>query len=350
MSSVLSKLATITAIRDIELFELSVLKTLTEILKTSDVSLYKFNSENIPCRLLRYSTEQRHTNTQRRIDESHELHIYDIEVPEHIRLAQQWIASTNKSYSIQKKDHYLTVYPVIGSAQIVGYVSINMAHEPTETEKFIITSILRISHNFHSLLEENQKDKLTGLLNRKTFDENITKIQSLLPYRGEVSQYDGQEKRLQELPDSFWLAVVDIDFFKRINDNFGHVYGDEVLLLVSQLMKQNFRSTDLLFRFGGEEFIVIIRVRSQQDAETIFQRFRKSIEQYQFPQIPRVTVSMGATQITEQFAIASAIVGRADMALYYAKDNGRNQLFFYEDLLANGELQNPIEEGSIDLF
>ena len=296
MPSVLSKLASITAIRDVELFELSVLKTLTEILKTSEVSLYKFNSDNVPCRLLRYSTERSHTNAQRRIDESHELQIYDIAVPEHIRLAQQWIFSTNKPYSIQKDDHYLTVYPVIGLTHIVGYVSINMGQEPTETEKFVITSILRISHNFHSLLEENQKDKLTGLLNRKTFDDNITKIQSLLPYSGEVSQYEGREKRGQDLPANFWLAVIDIDYFKRINDNFGHVYGDEVLLLVSQLMKQNFRSTDLLFRFGGEEFVVILRARCQKDAETVLQRFRTSIEQYPFPQIPRVTVSMGATQ------------------------------------------------------
>jgi diguanylate cyclase (GGDEF)-like protein len=350
MSFVLSKLASITAIRDVELFELSVLKTLAEILKTSNISLYKFNSSNIPCRLLRYSTEKSQTNTQRRIDESHELHISDIDVPDHIKLAQQWIASTNKPYSIQKTDHYLTIYPVIGSTSIVGYVSIKMVHEPTETEKFAITSILKISHNFHSLLEENQKDKLTGLLNRKTFDDTINKIQSLLPYSPQAAEYNGKENRTTQLPDNFWLAVIDIDYFKKINDNFGHVYGDEVLLLVSQLMKQSFRNTDLLFRFGGEEFVVIVRGRNKKDAETILDRFRKMIAQYQFPQISQVTVSIGITQITEQFIIATDIVGRADMALYYAKENGRNQLFFYEDLLAAGKIKNTIEIGSIDFF
>lgn len=348
--SVLSKLASITAIRDVELFELSVLKTLAEILKTPSISLYKFNSTNIPCRLLRYSTEKSQTNTQRRVDESHELHISDIEVPDYIELAQQWIASTNKPYSIQQNDQYLTVYPVIGATNIVGYVSIEMLHEPTETEKFAITSILRISHNFHSLLEENQKDKLTGLLNRKTFDDNISKIQSLLPYSSRVYQYSGKENRLPELPNNFWLAVIDIDYFKKINDNFGHVYGDEVLLLVSQLMKRNFRSTDLLFRFGGEEFVVIVRGKHQQDAETILDRFRESIGKYQFPQINQVTVSIGATQITEEFVIATDIVGRADTALYYAKENGRNQMFFYEELLATGKIQNDIAVGSIEFF
>lgn len=214
----------------------------------------------------------------------------------------------------------------------------------------VVTSLLSISHNFHSLLEENQKDKLTGLLNRKTFDENINKIQDLLNTKPDTPQFTGTEKRSPTPATEYWLAILDIDHFKRINDTFGHVYGDEVLLLLSQTMKKTFRSNDLLFRFGGEEFIAIVQVASKQSAEQVFERFRKTIEEFEFPQVGRVTISIGATQIMQQHAIASDIVGRADQALYYAKENGRNSLHFHENLVEQGILQENVEEGDIELF
>lgn len=350
MTSLLCKLASITSIRDVEVFEISVLKTLTEILKTSDVSLYKFDTDNRPCRMLRYTNEQSATNRQLRIDESHEIQIYDIAVPKHIKLAQQWIASTNKPYSTKDGDRYLVVYPVMSLVSVVGYVSIKMDTELSEAEKFMISSVLRISHNFHALLEENQKDKLTGLLNRKTFDDNIAKAQSLLPYSGDIHHYNGEEHRSAEIPSNFWIGVMDIDHFKRINDTFGHVYGDEVLLLVAQIMRQSFRSNDLLFRFGGEEFVVLLRMQRKEDAEMVLERFRKAVESYEFPQIDKVTISIGAAQITKEFFTPADIIGRADEALYYAKNNGRNRVFFYEDLVKEGKAKNQIETGTIDLF
>lgn len=350
MSTVLSRLASITAIRDIELFELSVLKTLTEILKVRGISLYKFSDANIPNRLLRYSSETIQSNKQRRQDESHEIQIMDIEVPDYITLAQQWILSTNKPYSLHREGAYLTVYPIIGPNSIVGYVSIEMPKQMTEGENVAITSMLKIFHNFHTLLEENQKDKLTGLLNRKTFDDSIAKIQTLMP--STVSDvFLGIEQRIDVNQRQFWLAVIDIDHFKSINDTFGHVYGDEVLLLVAQLMKHNFRDTDLLFRFGGEEFVIIANSKSKDSIHKALERFRYSIEQFSFPQINQVTVSIGATQISESFVLATEVVGRADSAMYYAKHNGRNRVFFYEDLIAQGKIEKTTElTGSIDLF
>jgi len=347
---ILHKVASLTSIRDIDVFEFSFLKTLAEMLKADEICIYKFNNTHEPCRLIRYSSETEQTDSKHKIEESKEIQIANIEVPNHIKQAKDWIDATDKVYSTQTENLFQMVYPIAGLLGNVGYLSLNLYKQLTETENMVVASLLSISQNFHALLEENQKDKLTGLLNRKTFDENVSKIQDTLNSVGADNLYTGIEKREKNNTSEFWLAIMDIDHFKRINDTFGHVYGDEVLLLLSQIMKQTFRPKDLLFRFGGEEFIAIVKVDNQQRAKEVFERFRIAIEEFNFPQVGQVTISIGATQILEQHAIASDIVGRSDQALYHAKENGRNKLFFYEDLIAEGVLEETIEEGDIELF
>jgi len=346
----LDKLASLTSIRDIDVFEFSLLKTIAEMLSLKEVCLYKFNNIHEPCRLLRYVSEVEQSDVMNKVAESKETQIANIVIPEDIKRAKIWIDSTEKIYSVQRDGFYHSVYPVNGLKGVVGYLSLDTEKELNSSEMMVIASLLSISQNFHSLLEENQKDKLTGLLNRKTFDENISKIQDTLNSIDEVGIYDGQDKRDINKGREFWLAIIDIDHFKRINDTFGHVYGDEVLLLLSQIMKETFRPQDLLFRFGGEEFIAVVQVQNEKIAKEVFERFRVAIERYEFPRVGQVTISSGITQILESHAIASDIVGRADQALYYAKENGRNKLFSYEELIANGTFEETIEEGEIELF
>lgn len=217
----------------------------------------------------------------------------------------------------------------------------------------IITSLLSIAHNFRNLLDENQKDKLTGLLNRHTFEDSIQKIQALsFNAEGHFGQeWDGKNRRkYSDESLKFCLAIIDIDNFKLINDQYGHIMGDEVLLLLSYIMKQNFRAKDLLFRFGGEEFVAIFRIQDKNEAEIVLDRFREIIANYSFPQIRTVTISIGATFIQSEQLVAAEIIGRADKALYYAKSNGKNQLHFHEDLLKNGRISDSKQTGTIDFF
>ncbi len=346
----LNKLVTLTNIRDIEVFEFSFLKTLAELLKIEQLSMYKLDKNDAFCKLLIYSTKTELGNHKKRISEAQEVHVIEIEIPEHIKQARDWIASTNKPYIRFQDNIHLTVYPIKGANYTVGYISLELPHELTSTDALVITSLLSISHNFHSLLEENQKDKLTGLLNRTIFEESINKIQSLLIAAESMDEYAETEKRKTELANDFWLAIMDIDYFKRINDGFGHIFGDEVLVTLSQIIKQCFRSSDLLFRFGGEEFVAIIRVSAKDEADQVLERFRCAVENYKFPQIDTVTISIGATKIDKMHVIPADIVGRADLALYHAKEQGRNQLHFYEDLVDKGLIDEKIEEGSIELF
>jgi diguanylate cyclase (GGDEF)-like protein len=141
-----------------------------------------------------------------------------------------------------------------------------------------------------------------------------------------------------------------VDHFKRVNDQFGHLYGDEVLLLLARIMRQSFRQQDKLFRFGGEEFVVVLRAATEAEVHRALERFRRAVEDYNFPQIGRVTASIGYTMIKPEDTIPE-IVGRADDALYVAKENGRNQLANYETLLAEGMISvREQPSGDIELF
>jgi diguanylate cyclase (GGDEF)-like protein len=211
----------------------------------------------------------------------------------------------------------------------------------------MMEGILSVYRNFQNLLDYSERDSLTGLLNRKTFDEKFSKLvaSSSASTDGEQEQ---DERRQQADGKDQWLAVVDIDHFKRVNDTFGHLYGDEVLILIANLLRTSFRSQDRIFRFGGEEFVVLLRSTSLDDARKIFERFRTNVEKYDFPQVGQVTVSVGFSSIKKETPVV--ILGHADQALYYAKTHNRNQVCFYDELVSTGALHSEVSNDSVEFF
>ena len=202
-----------------------------------------------------------------------------------------------------------------------------------------VETLARIFGNQIRLLDYSELDSLTRLLNRKTFDETFDRLlsSSLAKSGGDATR----ERRSREEQDSpAWLGVVDIDHFKRINDSFGHLFGDEVLLRMGELMRKTFRDGDRLFRFGGEEFVVILNAPDEHLAAAGFERFRWSVESHEFPQVGQVTCSIGFTAVSRQ-DVPTDVVGRADEALYYVKKHGRNQVCSYERLLGDGAIAKP---------
>lgn len=230
--------------------------------------------------------------------------------------------------------HYATlfgcwrsVFPVEREREIVGLLEIETKNVLSPREVILVGGIMRILKNHIALLDYGECDTLTGLLNRKTFESRFDKL------RRRLHSANAPANNIEPS----WLAIVDIDKFKSINDTYGHLFGDEVLLLVSQLMKQSFRGADLLFRFGGEEFLVVLDHASMAGAAIALERLRETIANYRFPQIAQVTISLGYTQIDSNDA-PSSCVERADAALYYAKHHGRNNVRHYEALIASNEL------------
>lgn len=217
----------------------------------------------------------------------------------------------------------------------------------------MISGFVRIYENYLFILSESERDKLTGLLNRRSFD---TKLSRLLRRFGSVEEDSAQpelvlERRQSENEtlDPAWLCIVDVDRFKQINDTYGHVYGDEVLLRLAQMMQSFFRQSDLLFRFGGEEFVIVLAPMPKDHAQAKLEQFRERVVQYEFPLVRDLTVSIGFIEIRSHDYPAT-VLDNADKAMYHAKQNGRNQVQCYTDLVASGQIQAPEMGGSVDLF
>lgn len=245
------------------------------------------------------------------------------------------------------------VKPIISAGAATGFLEMDVGRM-LDTEQILMTSTLITTfRNVMSLLDYSEVDTLTNLLNRKTFDEHLIRIlANLIDEDDSALTVNRLPRRRQaaDEPTSHWLGVIDIDHFKSINDSFGHLIGDEVLILVASLMKASFRFRDKLFRFGGEEFVVILKPTGTAQAQAIFERFRHAMESHIFPQVGKVTVSIGFARIhlNDQ---PSVILDRADQALYWSKEHGRNRIAFYEALIASGDLAPPPEiKSDIELF
>lgn len=152
-------------------------------------------------------------------------------------------------------------------------------------------------------------DTLTGLRNRRA-----------------VSAFAELEiKRAERYGGSLSMAMFDIDHFKRINDTFGHLAGDEVLILVAKLIGERIRASEVLGRWGGEEFILILPQTDMENAVHLAGELRTLMQAYAFPQVGTVTASFGVTQFSPGDSMDS-MLHRADIALYRAKANGRNRV------------------------
>lgn len=242
---------------------------------------------------------------------------------------------------------FTTIFPVGGDQGAWALLEIESAQQLAQSMSDLIEGAVLTYQNLYSLLDYGEKDALTELLNRKTFDGAFFKATET---QNDVLEEGHPDRRVFRPHNNYWLAILDIDHFKRVNDNFGHLIGDEVLLLMARLMRSNFRFHDQLYRFGGEEFVILMRCDSAHDAQAALERLRRSVEEYAFPQVGTITVSVGFSVLTENDTPSGAF-GRADKAVYYAKLNGRNQVSSYQELILSGELVEQVSEGmEVDFF
>ncbi len=240
-----------------------------------------------------------------------------------------------------------TIFPIVVSSSVIGLLVINHYTEQCPSQN-LVTGFLHLYSNFIAILDDNERDTLTGLLNRKSFDSLLSDLLRKLPVN-QSSLKDTLERRETSMETYHWLGILDIDHFKRINDSFGHLYGDEVLMMFANIMSNSFRKQDLMFRYGGEEFVVAIVQATEENTVMVLERFRKKLDEFKFPQVSGVTASIGFAKILPD-AHASLVMEHADQALYYAKQNGRNQLANYHRLVEQGEIVERDIENDIELF
>lgn len=178
-----------------------------------------------------------------------------------------------------------------------------------------VTAETKLQDQYKAKAMQSITDPLTSLFTRAYFEEYLT----------------GQVTRMETLPPEetypISLVMCDIDFFKKINDGFGHQAGDYVLKIVSRIMKQTFRKTDVCCRYGGEEFLVILPAANAANAALAANKLRNAIQteviMYEDKHIP-VTMSCGVATIQIGKETYMETMARADLALYECKHNGRN--------------------------
>jgi diguanylate cyclase (GGDEF)-like protein len=341
MSELVDHLAELTGFRDRDVLDVTLAGAFRDLLHPRTVAIYRVVGDGDNQRWL----------TRARLDEGDAVATADpvwVDLDSLPALADhpaRCEALSGQTVVSVSGDAGLSVFPLATDREVVGVLEIVTDGELHTEAQRMVCSILRIYRNFQGLLDYSERDTLTGLLNRKTFDESFLKISSVIPMAGA-----SHDARRSAGPGSrYWLGMIDIDHFKAVNDNFGHLIGDEVLLLLSRLMRSSFRFHDRLYRFGGEEFVVLMRCDNQIDALRAFERLRQNTLAYAFPQVGHITVSIGFSELKAGDSPSSAIE-RADKAVYWAKTHGRNQVQSHAELVARGELDEIEKVGDVELF
>lgn len=342
MSELIDHLAELTGFRDRDVLDVTLVGSLREILHPRSVAIYRVTGD---------PGEERWT-TRARLGASDAVAAADPAwadpqtlprlalFPSRVRaLAGEAVVASGADESTH------STFPVESDKGVVGVLEIETEAPLPDESARLVSSVLRIYRNFQCLLDYSERDTLTGLLNRKTFDDSFLKLTGApLAARATAAATDEAVPPLLH-----WLSVIDVDHFKRVNDNHGHLIGDEVLLLLSRLMNSSFRFHDRLYRFGGEEFVVLMRCPDEEDARQVLERMRANTAAYRFPQVGTITVSIGFTQVVQGDS-PSAAFERADRAVYLAKEQGRNCVRSHADLVASRGREDAPRTGDVELF
>lgn len=207
---------------------------------------------------------------------------------------------------------------IIGEYDIAEMERLNsqviaLNEELAAIQRELARSNRQLHENEKKLIEMSMTDTLTGMANRRHLMEHL---------QSEVYRYQRYQK-------PFSVIMADIDFFKHVNDEFGHEVGDEVLKIFSNLMKNSVRNVDLVARLGGEEFIIVLPNTMLSDALSKANQLRYDIEHLHFDCLKgRITASFGVAEFQENDDL-SRLLKHADEATYHAKHLGRNCVICY---------------------
>jgi diguanylate cyclase (GGDEF)-like protein len=208
--------------------------------------------------------------------------------------------------------------PLISFGQTLGVLVLDSARtgsfsvseiQSLESVADICATAVQNAHYVERVKQLAYLDGLTGIFNRRFFELRI----------------EEELERARRFSSGMAVIMVDIDQFKRLNDEFGHLLGDEVLRQVSSIFSQQLRKIDVVCRYGGEEFAILLSQTTHEHAMGVAEKLRRMIDTWQFPGVPRpVTISAGVATTPEHGTTRDELVKSADAGLYAAKQAGRN--------------------------
>ncbi len=322
-------IARLTEQRDLAALDAVLCQLLVALLPQPQIALYEFECGEYPCPELAGAAPE----AVRLLDLQRGGEALNLAAHPHLMQA----AESRAPALSQDGERCELVYPLAGFVGLRGLLLVTLptcSGPARETADFA----MRVHQNLSRLISRSERDSLTRLLNRKAFDDRVDKLMHRQRRRDDLNGGDSS------------FALLDIDHFKRVNDRFGHLYGDEVLVWFARLLADSFRHGDLLFRYGGEEFAVVLSSMAPGAAKEVLERFRRRVAETKFPLAGHITVSVGLARMPVAEPI-TAVISRADTALYYAKRHGRNRVACFEELQAAGRLrEGQAVRGDIELF
>lgn len=243
------------------------------------------------------------------------------------------------------------VLPIAPMGTVLYLIDLRIDTDTEPVVRTLLMALVEYVSNHLALLDYGETDNLTGLPNRKTFDKHLFELMGQSAPDGPIPLREFSQRRRRGAPDGLhWFAVCDIDHFKLVNDTHGHLIGDEVLVMFARLMRDGFRFQDQLFRFGGEEFVVVLQPTSADVVQHVFDRFRESVRKHLFSRVGHITVSIGYSQLLGTDTPAD-VIDRADEALYWVKRHGRNKVASYEQLVEDALIDPKGRRvGEVELF
>lgn len=248
-------------------------------------------------------------------------HFPELNTQEFLRGARMSLNFGSPALFTQALHHYLFPFKVVGTPNgLFELMQQQCASAPLRqgadgaVSHLVITvqDVTERALSQHRLRELNVRDQLTGAFNRRYLDNRL------------IEEF----KRCERYGSPLSVAMIDIDYFKKVNDQHGHEAGDRVLAEVAARLTDSVRKTDCLVRYGGEEFCCILPETGLDSARLFAERFRCAIEQLTVKAVGtelRVTISLGVAQLKEGDS-PSSLLKRADEGLYDAKQSGRNKV------------------------
>ena len=245
----------------------------------------------------------------------------EINTPRFLRNSNAVLSFGNFAFFSQKLHRFLFPFKPVGSFQSSMFQNMqqNCTMGPLKNDDNKITGIFLIVQDVtelasyeQKLVELNTKDGLTGVYNRRFFQTRLNE----------------EYQRYKRSGNALSLIMFDIDFFKKVNDSYGHPGGDAVLQAIASKIASTMRTTDFLARYGGEEFCCLLPGTDLAGAYILAERLRKLIENMVTPcqeNNIKVTISLGVSQMTAEDSVET-FLKRADEALYQAKNTGRNRV------------------------
>ena len=230
------------------------------------------------------------------------------------------LSALPESFRLFKESCSRMSIPLISFGQTLGVLTLHSAQrnafreselQPLESVADICANSIQNAHYVERVKQLAYLDGLTGIFNRRFFEMRIME----------------EIERARRYGTSIAVIMADIDQFKRLNDEFGHLLGDEVLRQASSLFHRELRKTDIVCRYGGEEFAILLPQTSAVQARPIAEKLRRLVEGWNFPGVPRtITISAGVAGFPSHGRTRDEIIQAADSGLYAAKQAGRNRV------------------------